>query len=112
MNKKQPCTADLDAIAEAVESENPKNEANHKLRDMAEYAAMYAGGEKRRYLDDLDKFAKQLHSRNEVAAQQWKLLSGTKLSEVPEYVTALVKALLCCPPHPSYVVGGEAKLWN
>ena len=47
-----------------------------------------------------------------MAAQQWKLLSGTKLSEVPEYVTALVKALLCCPPHPSYVVGGEAKLWN
>ena len=64
---------------------------------MTQFVAKYSGGEKPKYLHELDEYAKSLPGRKDVNPAVMAKLGQLALTQAPEYVVSIVMALISSP---------------
>ena len=100
-----------DKVAKAIEHAFPALAG--QCSDQAKYVANFGGGKNAIYLHQVADFAKCLKVTRILPPQHFKLFGAAlKLAFAPEHVAACTMAAANCPDHPSYLVRGEARLWN
>ncbi|CAK0822744.1 unnamed protein product, partial [Prorocentrum cordatum] len=104
------CNAEIDwdQIARDVAEDRPKlaNVAHY----LCKYVQNWAGGDTGHLLADLNDFWSSLTLRREVHEVTWKLMSDLSFLEGPDYVNALMKAIVTAPE--SFCSNGYSKLIN
>ena len=95
-----------DMIATQISQSQPHLSAVAK--SLCEFVAKWSGGINPTHLREVEAFSKSLAFTRETTAPTWDLLSKLPLSQFPEYVIAMVKALLASPE--AYCRSGETKL--
>ncbi len=85
-------------------------ELDGHVPDMVAFVQMWAGGDNPIYLNELEAWSKQLHSRREITTKMLREFSRVQLSRFPEYIVACIKAGLAAPD--SFCDGCECKLFN
>ena len=97
-----------DAIALSVENSSPHLQGQAKF--LCQYVEKWSGGEDPKLIQELDDWAKCLPKMQNVCSQTLSMLAGVPLTQYPDYIVGMVKAIMAAPD--SFCAQGESKLIN
>ena len=101
----EPC---WERIARSIEQQS--HHMAGQAMDVCHFVKAYSGGDPPVHLNDLDNWSKTLKWRRDVHGSTFKFLAATPFSQGPEYIFAVVKAMMVSPEQA--VRDGFSKLFT